>query len=108
MKPVMKRIYKVLAVLAAVYVLALAFFFWAMHEPERFGRVMKRLPEPVMIAAFVTLPFESMWNAARGGALEVGAPAPDFQLQTTDKKFTVQLSVARGQKPVVLVFGSYT
>jgi peroxiredoxin len=34
--------------------------------------------------------------------------APDFALQTTDHSNTVQLSSFRGQKPVVLVFGSYT
>jgi peroxiredoxin len=45
---------------------------------------------------------------ARKGQLDVGDLAPDFSLDTPDHKSTFQLSSMRGQKPVVLVFGSYT
>jgi len=34
--------------------------------------------------------------------------APDFELQTQDGKQTIRLSSFREQKPVVLVFGSFT
>ncbi|MGA2101189.1 MAG: hypothetical protein ABSG34_08805 [Candidatus Sulfotelmatobacter sp.] len=46
---------------------------------------------------------------ARSGSLQVGSPAPDFTLTKLDKTATVQLSaLTAGQRPVVLIFGSYT
>jgi peroxiredoxin len=45
---------------------------------------------------------------ARSGSLKPGDPAPDFALPTLDKSGVVRLASFRGQKPVVLVFGSYT
>lgn len=44
----------------------------------------------------------------REGNLKVGDPAPDFTLKTLDGKSEVKLSSHRGQRPVVLIFGSYT
>ena len=41
-------------------------------------------------------------------SLSEGQPAPDFTLPTLDTKAQVTLSSHRGQRPVVLVFGSYT
>ena len=80
--------------------------WWAMHQPpERFGRVMSRMPAP---AAFVLAPFETMWTQARAGALLPGDPAPDFALMKLDKSERVQLSALTAKQPVVLVFGSYT
>lgn len=38
----------------------------------------------------------------------IGARAPDFELQTQDGKETIRLSTFRDQKPVVLIFGSFT
>jgi hypothetical protein len=38
----------------------------------------------------------------------LGAPAPDFQLKTQEGDRTFRLSQFKGQKPVVLVFGSFT
>jgi Ca2+-binding EF-hand superfamily protein len=38
----------------------------------------------------------------------VGDPAPDFTLKTQDGSRQVQLAEFRGQKPVVLIFGSFT
>jgi peroxiredoxin len=48
------------------------------------------------------------WNFARGGALQVGDLAPDFTLQSADRRASVHLSSFRGKQPVLLVFGSYT
>ena len=105
----MKRIrpvaVKVALVLAALYVAACAALYWAMRQPpEVFGGVMKHVPR----IAFLLLPFKPLWLSARAGTLKVGDAAPDFSLQTNDKKERIQLSSFRGQKPVVLVFGSYT
>ena len=74
------------------------------QPPDRFGAVMRHVPMPLMMA----VPFEPMWNAARGGALRIGDPAPDFTLPTADKTSEMRLSSFRGRMPVVLVFGSYT
>jgi peroxiredoxin len=65
---------------------------------------MKRVPMPMMLV----LPFETLWNRARNGRLQVGDAAPDFRLPTLDHKSAVQLASFRGDRPVVLVFGSYT
>jgi hypothetical protein len=77
----------------------------AMHQqPEQFGRFMSKLPMP----AYFVIPFETLWMRARAGTLNAGETAPDFNLEAYDKSGMVQLSSFRGQKPVVLVFGSYT
>ena len=58
---------------------------------------------------FLVFPFETMWMRARSGTLQVGDAAPDFTLAKLDKSAQVQLSSFRQQdKPVVLIFGSYT
>ena len=44
----------------------------------------------------------------REGSLRTGDAAPDFSLDTHDRKQRFSLSSFRGEKPVVLVFGSYT
>ena len=49
-----------------------------------------------------------MWLVARRGTLKVGDMAPDFELKTADNSGVVRLSSFRGQKPVVLIFGSHT
>jgi len=93
------------AALLIVYAALLAALFVVMHQPpDRFGRVMARVPGPL----FMIIPFRPMWTVARGGQLNVGDAAPDFALRTSDKKGVVQLSSFRGKQPVVLVFGSYT
>jgi len=95
----------VLATLLAVYVLFLVAMFVVMRQPpDRFGQIMKHFPMP----ALMLVPFEPMWNVARGGEIDVGERAPEFNLRTADKRERVSLSSFRGQKPVVLVFGSYT
>jgi hypothetical protein len=77
----------------------------AMHEsPEQFGKLMSRMPMPI----FLIVPFETMWTHARAGTLNVGDHAPDFSLTTLDKTAKLSLASIRNNKPVVLVFGSYT
>jgi len=49
-----------------------------------------------------------MWTRARKGSLHVGDVAPDFQVKTLDAKTPLQLASLWADKPVVLVFGSYT
>ena len=89
----------------AVCTVACCGFYYVMRQPPaEFGRVMKHVPLPLMRV----LPFETMWTVARGGDLQVGDPAPDFALPTRDKSAIVRLSDFRGEKPVALVFGSYT
>src|SRR3954454_15375217 len=79
--------------------------YWAMRQtPDAFGRIVARVPMPLMMA----LPFETLWTRARVGSVNVGSAAPDFRLPTLDRQATVQLSSFRGDRPVVLVFGSYT
>jgi len=45
---------------------------------------------------------------ARAGHLKPGDMAPDFRLPVLHSQETVQLAAFRGQKPVALIFGSYT
>jgi hypothetical protein len=88
-----------------VYLLLAGGMFVAMLQPPAvFGRIMSKLPE----ATYILFPFEPMWLVARRGTLKVGDQAPDFELRTADKSSTVRLSSFRGQKPVVLIFGSHT
>jgi len=91
--------------LAAVYGLAVAGLYWAMCQPpERFGAIMAHVPMPAMMV----LPFEPLWMSARGGRLQVGDAAPDFTLPTLDESRRVRLSEELRERPVVLIFGSYT
>jgi hypothetical protein len=79
--------------------------YWAMRQtPDAFGRIVARTPMPLTM----TVPFETLWTRARGGSVKTGDMAPDFRLPTLDRQTTVQLSSLRGERPVVLVFGSYT
>ncbi len=51
------------------------------------------------------------WSATMGrgeGDLKPGDVAPDFELQYKASPQTVKLSSFRGERPVALVFGSYT
>jgi hypothetical protein len=48
------------------------------------------------------------WGTSREGALRAGDPAPDFDLPVLHTAERVRLSSWRGQRPVALVFGSYT
>ena len=101
-----KQAAAVLVVLFVLWGLGCLKIYSAMRKPpEQFGRFMMKIPPPV---AFMAFPFETMWMRARAGTLNVGDNAPDFSLTKVDKSATVQLSELNRQKPVVLVFGSYT
>ncbi len=101
----MKKLLRIAAALLLVYSLVMLGFYIVMcQKPGVFGQVMAKAP----VAVFMVFPFKPMWLSARRGGLRVGDNAPDFSLETRDKKSKVQLSSFRGQKPVALVFGSYT
>jgi AhpC/TSA family len=94
------------AALLVVYVLFGGVVVLAMMQPpERFGRFMRHVP---MALVWGVLPGPKLWLWARQGTLRIGDQAPDFTLSTHDHKEHVTLSSFRGQRPVVLVFGSYT
>jgi len=101
-----KRWFKILIPVIVLYAILLGGLWSAMFQPpDKFGRVMSKMPVP---AVFIVFPFKYMWLFARRGHLHVGDTAPNFSLQTIDKKSRVELSSFRGSRPVVLVFGSYT
>ena len=101
----MRSALKILAGLCAAYLLVSAGLLAIMFQrPARFAKIVSKLPGPL----FLLLPFEPLWNIARAGHVRPGEAAPDFDLQTLDKTARVRLSSFHGQKPVVLIFGSYT
>jgi hypothetical protein len=79
--------------------------FAMLQPPERFGLIMKHLPQALV---WSVTPAEGMWLWARRGDLREGDVAPDFTLSSLDRSHEVSLSSHRGGRPVVLVFGSYT
>jgi len=82
------------AALFCLWVCFVAYIDWAMHQPpEVFGHVMAHMPMP----AYFLFPFETMWTDARKGTVK-----------TLDTKVPTQLASSWADKPVVLVFGSYT
>lgn len=103
--PVVKKMLAVLSIGAALYaVICAALFAIMLQSPDAFARTMRHVPWP----AFIVLPFKSLWMKARSGHVSVGEVAPDFSLESADHKSHFKLSCLRGEKPVVLVFGSYT
>jgi hypothetical protein len=95
----------VIAVVVLVWCAATAGLYAAMRQPpERFGAIMSRVPG----IAMMVLPFKPLWFSARSGHLQVGDPAPDFTLPMLHSDEKLTLSDAYRQRPVVLVFGSYT
>jgi len=96
---------KILGAIVVVYAMVCGALFAAMlQSPDNFAQTMKHVPWP----AFMVLPFKPLWNVARSGRVRVGDAAPDFAVESVDHKSHFQLSSLRDQKPVVLVFGSYT
>jgi hypothetical protein len=106
-RSVKKAVVATLGAIGTLWVLASVALYGVMRQsPERFARVMAKIPGPV---PFLVFPFETLWMYARVGTLQVGSPAPDFALTRLDQTARVQLSSLSAQnRPVVLVFGSYT
>ncbi len=92
------------AALAILYVAIAAGFLWVMRRPILFSSVMRHVPDATM----AVFPFKSLWFVARAGSLHVGDQAPGFNLPTADRQSVVSLVSFQRQRPVVLVFGSYT
>ncbi len=95
---------KIVVVVAVLYAGLLGGLLAVMRQPTVFGKAMSKFPEPL----FAVVPFKRLWFVARAGRLKVGDPAPDFALPTSDRKTHVELAAFHDQKPVVLIFGSYT
>ena len=102
--PYVRRYRKFIPAIALVYTAICGGFFHVMRKPVLFSSVMRHVPD----ATTAVFPFKPLWYAARWGSLCVGDPAPGFVLVTADRQSSVSLALFRGQKPVVLVFGSYT
>ncbi len=92
-------------VCVALWIGLVGYVAWAMRQPpEVFGGVMARMPMP----AYFVLPFETLWMRARHGHLEVGDTAPALQVKRLNETTPVDLGSLWAERPVVLVFGSYT
>lgn len=101
----MRALVKAVLLIAVLYAAILGAALGVMYQPpERFGSMMAHVPD----VAFAIVPFRPLWFVARGGRLQVGDPAPAFELPSPDKKETIELASFHGRRPVVLVFGSYT
>lgn len=91
--------------LVLLYGVAAAGLYSAMRQPpEQFGAIMAKAPMAVMMI----FPFEPLWMSARKGTLAVGDRAPDFSLPKLDGSGAVSLSAEVRERPVALIFGSYT
>ena len=104
-----KRVGRWVASLAIVFfagwLYLVGYVNWAMHQPpEVFGHVMAKMPMP----AYFVLPFETLWMRARGGQLNVGDAAPDLTVKKLEDHTPTDLASLWADRPVVLVFGSYT
>jgi hypothetical protein len=97
--------YAAVALVAAYIALGAVVLSAMLAPPERFGQFMKHMPVALVWGA---LPAQRMWLWARRGDLSVGDASPDFTLRRQGQSGRVTLSSYRGQRPVVLVFGSYS
>lgn len=106
MKRLRRIVLGLLLAVAILYTSFAGFMWWAMHQsPDEFGRIMSNIPGSIV---FLLFPFETAWIHARAGTLNTGDHAPDFTLAKVDKSGSIRLSELNRQRPVVLVFGSYT
>jgi hypothetical protein len=95
----------VASVCFAFWICFVGYIAWAMRQPpEVFGRVMARMPMP----AYFVIPFETLWSRARAGRLEVDDTAPGLAVKHLNETTPVNLESLWAERPVVLVFGSYT
>ena len=95
----------IMATVVGLYGLGAVLLYLAMLQPpDTFGAIMAKLPGVSMMI----LPFRPLWMSARSGHLSVGDEAPDFELPVLGEASLIKLSNEYREKPVVLVFGSYT
>ena len=79
--------------------------YGAMRQaPDQFAHYMAAMPGPLQRI----IPFPPLWNRARAGSLQPGDQAPAFDLETTDRTGRLRLAELWRERPVALVFGSYT
>jgi peroxiredoxin len=66
----------------------------------------------LLLVSLLALPIAAQPQRSAGrqqpSGPQIGDQAPDFRLKTKDGQREVQLSSFKAQKPVVLVFGSFT
>jgi hypothetical protein len=101
---------RIAAGLVAVYLCIVAIVWQIVSlPPARFAVIMSKLPTSENPGPlFLLVPIGPLMMLARAGHLQPGDPAPDFRLQKLHSQETVELASFRGQKPVALIFGSYT
>ena len=100
----MRWLIRVLLLATLLYGAFLGIVYWKMTRPPlEFAAFWGDVPS----FASRVVPFRMLWARARGGTLEVGREAPDFELDYHDHSGKMRLSDLRG-RPVVLAFGSYT
>lgn len=74
----------------------------------RFKAFHSAVAAMLLLALAGSLPVAGQRRGSREGRLKPGDAAPDFSLDTHDRKQHITLSSFRGEKAVVLIFGSYT
>ncbi len=93
------------AILFVLWIGFVGYIYRAMRQPpEVFGHVMARMPMP----AYFLFPFETMWTHARRGTIQPGDIAPNLTVKKLEDKSPIQLGSLWAERPVVLIFGSYT
>jgi hypothetical protein len=103
---VIRLLAKLISLAISLWLLgSLALFAIMWLPPSQFATIIGRVPAPLVMSV---LPFRPLWNIARSGPLKPGDLAPDFDLPTVGSGEVVRLSSHHAQRPVVLVFGSYT
>jgi hypothetical protein len=65
---------------------------------------MAKMPMP----AYFVLPFETLWMRVRAGHLSVGDTAGNLTVKKLEDHAATDLASLWADRPVVLVFGSYT
>jgi hypothetical protein len=104
-KSVLRWVGAIAALCFAGWLCLVGYVNWAMYQPpEVFGHVMAGMPMP----AYFVLPFETLWMRARKGQLNLGDPAPGLTVKRLEDHTATDLASLWADKPVVLVFGSYT
>ena len=101
-----------LLVLLAAYLGVLGGLDWIIRQPPgQLAKLIAAIPtadNPRSMLFQYILPLKPIFYMARGGRLQAGDPAPDFNLQLLHSEERVHLASFQGGKPVVLIFGSYT